>query len=317
VENASLDHLGTLRFITDQGGQRIGYHEYYPFGVEAFPAGTLSEGSPVQFAGQERDPDPSGGTKGVDYIHARFYDPYVGRFLSTDPLGRRVPMHNPQAYNRFAYTLNNPLSGIDPDGQDNFFVFRPAAHETLPGAGDWGRVERAAAACGHTLTIYTDSNATVGAFNTARETSGSHVTYSGHTVTSATHVAGSVHLADGDVGAFNSDNSNPATPAGNTAASSLAVFGCNSSDLSSQYGSTTFTGVNSGNDGTTTLENLDLAAQAYVLGLIDTSSTAGATRDSDQQLSRSLDPRDAGDHVETFAPTTGPPSTDFDDRDDR
>jgi hypothetical protein len=47
-------------------------------------------------------------------MNARVYDPDIGKFLSADPT---VPgFHNPQAYNRYAYTLNNPLSMVDRDG---------------------------------------------------------------------------------------------------------------------------------------------------------------------------------------------------------
>ena len=38
---------------------------------------------------------------------ARWYDPYLGRWLSPDPI---VPdPANPQSLNRFSYCLNNPL----------------------------------------------------------------------------------------------------------------------------------------------------------------------------------------------------------------
>lgn len=52
----------------------------------------------------------------LDFIHmnARVYDPDIGKFLSADPT---VPgMYNPQAYNCYAYTRNNPLSFVDKTG---------------------------------------------------------------------------------------------------------------------------------------------------------------------------------------------------------
>src|SRR6185369_1985358 len=50
----------------------------------------------------------------LDYMHARYYGPVGGRFLSLD----RVPgkLQVPQTWNRYAYTVNNPLRFIDPDG---------------------------------------------------------------------------------------------------------------------------------------------------------------------------------------------------------
>jgi len=45
---------------------------------------------------------------------ARFYDPALGRFISADTV---VPgAGNPQALNRYAYVLNNPLKYTDPTG---------------------------------------------------------------------------------------------------------------------------------------------------------------------------------------------------------
>jgi RHS repeat-associated protein len=50
-----------------------------------------------------------------DYV-ARFYDPYIGKFVSPDSI---VPgAGNPQAFNRFAYVFNNPLRFVDPTGHD-------------------------------------------------------------------------------------------------------------------------------------------------------------------------------------------------------
>ena len=47
-------------------------------------------------------------------MNARYYLPHLGRFASPDTL---VPdPANPQAFNRYSYTLNNPLRYTDPDG---------------------------------------------------------------------------------------------------------------------------------------------------------------------------------------------------------
>jgi hypothetical protein len=45
---------------------------------------------------------------------ARFYDPYINRWISADTI---VPeMGNPQAWNRYSYTYNNPCRYTDPTG---------------------------------------------------------------------------------------------------------------------------------------------------------------------------------------------------------
>ncbi len=49
-------------------------------------------------------------------MHARYYKPLIGRFLSVD----RHPGHSraPQSWNRYGYTRGNPLKYFDPDGLD-------------------------------------------------------------------------------------------------------------------------------------------------------------------------------------------------------
>jgi RHS repeat-associated protein len=54
-----------------------------------------------------------GGT-GLMYYRARYYHPALGRFVSADTV---VPeAGNPQALNRYAYVLGNPIRLIDPSG---------------------------------------------------------------------------------------------------------------------------------------------------------------------------------------------------------
>jgi len=51
---------------------------------------------------------------GIYHYGARFYSPKLGRFLSADTI---VPNPaNPQAFNRYAYVLNNPTRYVDPTG---------------------------------------------------------------------------------------------------------------------------------------------------------------------------------------------------------
>ena len=57
---------------------------------------------------------------GFYYLQSRYYNPEVGRFISSDVLlstGQGVIGHN-----AYAYCLNNPINGIDPDGCWPFFV---------------------------------------------------------------------------------------------------------------------------------------------------------------------------------------------------
>ncbi len=67
-----------------------------------------------QFTGKERDSET-----GLDYFGARYYASSIGRFTSVDPITvTKQRMLNPQALNLYAYTLNNALRYVDPDGRD-------------------------------------------------------------------------------------------------------------------------------------------------------------------------------------------------------
>jgi RHS repeat-associated protein len=74
-----------------------------------------------KFTGKERDAE-----SGLDNFGARYDASSFGRFLSPDPkilsMSRVV---NPQGWNKYSYTMNNPLRYFDPDGKD--------AQETIAG----------------------------------------------------------------------------------------------------------------------------------------------------------------------------------------
>jgi RHS repeat-associated protein len=53
---------------------------------------------------------------GLDYFGARYFSGAQGRFTSPDPLLSSGRPWLPQSWNRYAYTLNNPLRYTDPLG---------------------------------------------------------------------------------------------------------------------------------------------------------------------------------------------------------
>jgi RHS repeat-associated protein len=84
--------------------------------------------------GKERDTE-----SGNDYFGARYYNSATGRFLSPDPKDTSAHPGNPQTWNRYTYTLNNPLGLVDPDGKEPVtVVFRAFIQQSTvgPGRGD-------------------------------------------------------------------------------------------------------------------------------------------------------------------------------------
>jgi RHS repeat-associated protein len=112
------DHLGTPRLLTSGAGDVVSEHLYEPFGLEVPPVATSS--NTHRFTGHERD-----AATGLDYMHARYYDGAVGRFLSTDPLASSFQPGTPQSPNRYVYVQNNPQLRVDPDGRDGIAVVFP------------------------------------------------------------------------------------------------------------------------------------------------------------------------------------------------
>lgn len=107
------DHLGTPRLITGTGGAYRSYHLYHPYGAEATAFNQDAER--LKFTAHERDLGSlASAADDIDYMHARFYQPQVGRFLGFDPIGGNPWV--PQSWNRFTYVMANPLKYVDPDG---------------------------------------------------------------------------------------------------------------------------------------------------------------------------------------------------------
>ena len=120
------DHLGTPRMIADQTGSLSGMrrHDYLPFGEENFTGATIrtavngyqAEGVRQKFTGYERDVETS-----LDFAQARYYSNLPGRFTSPDDVFAGQDEYDPQTWNLYAYTSNNPVNRIDPDGRRWFY----------------------------------------------------------------------------------------------------------------------------------------------------------------------------------------------------
>lgn len=121
VHQLHVDHLGTVRIVTTSGGTLFGGtagaypQKYWPFG-DPLIAGTLADR--LVFTGHERDDDGTLDTQAdLDYMHARYYAPVAGRFLTMDPTFGSAQLLDPQSWNRYGYVRNNPVGHTDPDGR--------------------------------------------------------------------------------------------------------------------------------------------------------------------------------------------------------
>jgi RHS repeat-associated protein len=79
------------------------------------------------FTGKERDAE-----SGNDYFGARYYASSMGRFMSPDPKQITKPrMFDPQQWNMYSYTRNNPMVAVDPDGKELRFVNKEQATKAV------------------------------------------------------------------------------------------------------------------------------------------------------------------------------------------
>ncbi|BAU48577.1 hypothetical protein SVA_2025 [Sulfurifustis variabilis] len=107
-------HLDSVDTITDENGNVVERLSFDPFGKRRQPngqdaTGPITSSTTRGFTRHEHDDEV-----GLINMNARLYDPVLGRFISPDTI---VPSSlNSQAFNRYSYVINNPLSLIDPSG---------------------------------------------------------------------------------------------------------------------------------------------------------------------------------------------------------
>jgi len=110
------DHLGSSTLELDRNGQLISHERYYPFGGTAWWAATSqvqADYKTIRYSGKEMD------VSGLYYYGARYYAPWLQRWVSADPGGEV------DGLNLYAFVGNNPLLYVDSNGENKhqFSVF--------------------------------------------------------------------------------------------------------------------------------------------------------------------------------------------------
>jgi RHS repeat-associated protein len=104
------NHLGTAALELDTTASVISYEEYYPFGSTSFQGVDSTRTVPAKryrYAEKERDEET-----GLYYYGARYYAPWISRWISADPHGIEA------GTNFYSFVQNNPIKFYDPDGGD-------------------------------------------------------------------------------------------------------------------------------------------------------------------------------------------------------
>lgn len=101
------DDMASVNVVTDAAGAQTRRITYRPFGD--ILKSTTTDFVSLGYTGEKRD------STNLMYLHARYYDPNLGRFVSPDSV---VPAPTSTGFNRYAYAGNDPVNFTDRNGQN-------------------------------------------------------------------------------------------------------------------------------------------------------------------------------------------------------
>ena len=106
------DHLGSSSYITNLDGEVVQHIEYVPFGEVFIEERNNIWNTPYLFNAKEFDEET-----GLYYYGARYYDPRLSLWMSTDSEQEKYPQ-----YTSYLFVGANPVNAIDPDGHKIVFI---------------------------------------------------------------------------------------------------------------------------------------------------------------------------------------------------
>ena len=115
------DHLGSSSFITNLEGEVVQHIEYVPFGEVFIEERNNVWNTPYLFNAKEFDEET-----GMYYYGARYYEPRLSLWMSTD--GQQEEYPNISSY---TYSASSPVNYVDPDG--NLVIFVNGYYNTRSG----------------------------------------------------------------------------------------------------------------------------------------------------------------------------------------
>ncbi|WP_077003638.1 RHS repeat-associated core domain-containing protein [Saccharothrix sp. ALI-22-I] len=104
----ATDHQGTPLTTVHSNSQAVAQRRQTPYGTVRTTIGAWPSTMDKGFVGGTID------NTGLTHLGAREYDPFIGRFLSVDPV---IDREDPQQLHGYSYSNGNPVTMSDPDGR--------------------------------------------------------------------------------------------------------------------------------------------------------------------------------------------------------
>ncbi|NOT40303.1 MAG: hypothetical protein HOP13_07410 [Alphaproteobacteria bacterium] len=121
------DHLGSAQIELTDSAQLLTYEEFHPYGTTAIYVETGGAGDystkRYRYTGNEREE-----ATGLNYHSARYFLPWLARWLSADPAGG---IDGP---NLFVFARMNPIGAVDNSGQQATYMSAKPGTQPLTGS---------------------------------------------------------------------------------------------------------------------------------------------------------------------------------------